>query len=35
MEKPALTEVSLFNVRVIMVIMHVPMEELLYQVVTG
>jgi hypothetical protein len=35
MEKPAFTEVSLSDVRVIMMIMHVPMEELLCQATMG
>jgi hypothetical protein len=35
MEKPAFTRVNLSDIRVIMVIMHVLMEELLCQVVMG
>jgi hypothetical protein len=35
MEKLDFTEVSLFVVRVIMAIMHAPVEELLCQVATG
>jgi hypothetical protein len=34
MEKPDFTGADLYNVRVIMVIAHVPVEELLCQVVT-
>jgi hypothetical protein len=34
MEKPIFTKASLFNVRVIMVIMRLHMVQLLYQVVT-
>jgi hypothetical protein len=34
MEKPTFTRVNLSNVRVIMTIMHVLMEELLCQVMT-
>jgi hypothetical protein len=35
MEKPAFTRVNLSDVRVIMVIMRIPMEELLCQVMVG
>jgi hypothetical protein len=35
MEKLTFTKANLSNVRVIMVIMHVPLEELLYQAVVG
>jgi hypothetical protein len=35
MENPAFTEASLSDVKVIMTIMHVLMEELLCQAVTG
>jgi hypothetical protein len=35
MEKPALSKMNLSGVRVIMTIMHVPVEELLCQAVTG
>jgi hypothetical protein len=35
MEKPAFTKANLFNVRVVMTIMHVLMEEFLCQAMTG